>query len=85
MANARGVGRTPLATTGRVTVFHKDQAIIDALALHPGARAVFERYGMACSLCMGASSESIEAGAVMHCVSPDEVVTTLNELLVEQT
>jgi len=68
-----------------VTVFHKNLAIIDALALHPGARAVFERYGMGCSLCMGASSETIEAGAIMHRVSPDEVVAALNELLTEQT
>jgi hybrid cluster-associated redox disulfide protein len=68
-----------------VTVFHKDQSIIDALALHPGARAVFERYGMGCSVCMGASSESIEAGAIMHCVPPDEVVKALNDLQADET
>jgi hybrid cluster-associated redox disulfide protein len=68
-----------------VTVFHKDQSIIDALAVHPGARAVFERYGMGCSVCRGASSESIEAGAIMHCVSPDEVVEALNDLQADGT
>jgi hybrid cluster-associated redox disulfide protein len=68
-----------------VTVFHKDQSIIDALALHPGARAVFERYGMGCSVCMGASSESIEAGAIMHCVPPAEVVKALNDLQADDT
>lgn len=67
-----------------MTVFHKDLPIIEALALHPGARAVFERYGMACSLCMGASSESIEAGAIMHCVPPEEIVAALNELRAER-
>jgi len=63
-----------------VTIFQKDMAIIAALELHPGAREVFERYGMNCSTCVGASSESIEAGAIMHCVSPDEVVAALNAL-----
>lgn len=69
-----------MATIGRVTIFQKDMAIIAALEAHPGAREVFERYGMNCSTCVGASSESIEAGAIMHCVSPDDVVATLNEL-----
>ena len=55
-------------------------SIIDALEIHPGARAVFERHGMTCCLCLGASMESIEAGAIMHAVDPDEVVGELNRL-----
>lgn len=60
--------------------FRKDMPILEALGRHPGARAVFERYGMTCSLCLGASYESIEAGAIMHSVDPDEVLKALNRL-----
>jgi hybrid cluster-associated redox disulfide protein len=61
-------------------VFHKDMPIIEALALHPGARDVFEAHGMACSLCLGASNESIEAGAVMHQVDPEQLVAELERV-----
>jgi hybrid cluster-associated redox disulfide protein len=63
-----------------VARFQKDMSILEALARHPGARAVFEAHGMSCSLCIGASSESIEAGAIMHQVDPDRMVAEL-ELL----
>jgi len=70
---------------GSMTAFHKDMSIIAALEAHPGARAVFERYGMSCCMCLGASSESLEAGAIMHSVSVDEVVQELNQLPAENT
>lgn len=60
--------------------FTREMSIFEALAAHPGAREVFERHGMACSLCIGAQSESIEAGAILHQVDPDEVVAELNRL-----
>lgn len=63
--------------------FHKDMSILEALGLHPGAHAVFEQYGMTCSLCLGASYESIEAGAIMHSVDPDDVLAALNRLPAE--
>jgi len=66
---------------GSMTTFHKDMSIIAALEMHPGARAVFERHGMTCCMCLGASVESIEAGAIMHSADPDEVVGELNQLL----
>jgi hybrid cluster-associated redox disulfide protein len=65
---------------GSMSTFDKDMPIIAALEAHPGARAILERYGMGCCLCLGASSESIEAGAIMHSVDPDEVVAELNRL-----
>ena len=65
---------------GSMTTFHKDMSITAALEAHPGARGVFERHGMSCCLCLGASSESVEAGAIMHSVSVDEVVEELNQL-----
>jgi hybrid cluster-associated redox disulfide protein len=65
--------------------FHKDMSITAALEAHPGARAVFERHGMSCCLCLGASSESLEAGSIMHSVSVDEVVEELNQLVTESS
>jgi hybrid cluster-associated redox disulfide protein len=63
-----------------VIVFRKDMSILEALDTHPGARAVFERYGMTCSLCLEADHETIEAGAIMHSVDVIEVLQKLNEL-----
>lgn len=62
--------------------FRKEMSILEALGLHPGARQVFEEHGMTCCLCMGAMSESIEAGAIMHSVDPADVVDQLNRLVV---
>ena len=70
---------------GSMTTFHKDMSITTALEAHPGARAVFERHGMSCCLCLGASSESVEAGSIMHSVSADEVIDELNQLPAEAT
>jgi hybrid cluster-associated redox disulfide protein len=60
--------------------FTKDMSIFEALERDPEARAVFESHGMACCLCIGAQSESIEAGAILHQVDPDVVVAELNQL-----
>jgi hybrid cluster-associated redox disulfide protein len=60
--------------------FCKEMSIFEALEAEPEARAVFESHGMACCLCIGAQSESIEAGAILHQVDPDFVVEELNRL-----
>ena len=60
--------------------FNKDMSIFEALAFDPRARTVFESHGMACCLCIGAQSESIEAGAILHQVDPEVVVAELNHL-----
>ena len=60
--------------------FTKDMSIFEALAADEGARTVFESHGMACCLCIGAQSETIEAGAILHQVDPDVVVSELNQL-----
>lgn len=62
-------------------VFTKEMSILEALESHPKAREVFEAHGMACCLCVGATSESVEAGAIMHLVDPDVVVAELNDLV----
>ncbi len=64
-------------------VFSKEMSILEALESHPRARDVFEAHGMTCCLCIGAMSESIEAGAIMHQVDPDVVVEELNALVGE--
>jgi hybrid cluster-associated redox disulfide protein len=55
-------------------------SIFEALAADEAARTVFESHGMACCLCIGAQSETIEAGAILHQVDPDTVVSELNRL-----
>ncbi|HMK93065.1 MAG TPA: DUF1858 domain-containing protein [Thermoleophilia bacterium] len=60
--------------------FSKQMSILEALEADPRARAVFERWGMGCSLCIGAQRESIESGAIMHGVDPDEIVAELDRL-----
>jgi hybrid cluster-associated redox disulfide protein len=60
--------------------FSKEMSIFEALESEPDARAVFESHGMACCLCIGAQSESIEAGAILHQVDPELVVEELNRL-----
>ncbi len=60
--------------------FTKQMSILQALESHPDARDVFARWGMGCSLCIGAQLESIESGAIMHAVDPDAVVAELNRL-----
>lgn len=60
--------------------FSKQMSILEALEAHPEAREVFLRWGMGCSLCIGAQLESIESGAIMHDVDPDAIVAELNGL-----
>ena len=60
--------------------FHKEMSIFEVLESDPGARGVFESHGMACCLCIGAQSETIEAGAILHQVDPEVVVEELNRL-----
>ncbi len=60
--------------------FSKEMSIFEALSEAPAARQVFESHGMACCLCIGAQSESIESGAILHQVDPDVVVEELNRL-----
>lgn len=60
--------------------FTKDMSIFEALAAHPHARDVFDNHGMACCLCIGARSETVEAGAILHQVDPEVVVEELNRL-----
>jgi hybrid cluster-associated redox disulfide protein len=63
-----------------VASFHKDMSIFETLQASPDARKVFENHGMACCLCVGARSETVEAGAILHHIDPLLVVEELNRL-----
>jgi hybrid cluster-associated redox disulfide protein len=63
-----------------MALFYKEMSIFEALSSDPEARGVFEGHGMACCLCIGAQSETIEAGSILHQVDPDVVVEELNRL-----
>jgi hybrid cluster-associated redox disulfide protein len=63
-----------------MAAFTKDMSIFEALAADSRARGIFESHGMACCLCIGAQSETIEAGAILHQVDPEVVVGELNGL-----
>ncbi len=62
-------------------MFRKEMSIMEALQVHPKARDVFKKHGMACLGCMGAMMESIEAGADMHNIDINNLMEELNELL----
>jgi len=72
--------RGRLCSVCAMSPFDKHMSILDALEADPRARQVFERWGMGCSLCIGAQLESIESGAIMHGVDPDEIVAELDRL-----
>jgi hybrid cluster-associated redox disulfide protein len=61
--------------------FGRDTLIIDALRIHPQARAIFTAHGMGCIGCMGSEAETIENGARMHGINVDALLSQLNSLL----
>ena len=61
-------------------IFTKDMSMMEALQADPRARDVFAAYGMGCIGCMGVSMETIEDGAKMHGLDPEEVLADLNKL-----
>lgn len=63
----------------------KDTTILEALQAHPRSREVFLKHGLGCIACMGATMESIESGARMHGMEPDELVDDLNRLVEENS
>lgn len=61
-------------------MFTKEMPILEALQAHPKAREIFKKHGMACLSCMGAMAESIEAGASMHGIDLEVLMSELNQL-----
>ena len=60
--------------------YTRDMMIRDALLLHRGAAAVFERHGLGCSHCMAAEMETLAAVATMHEIPVDVLLADLNAL-----
>lgn len=59
-------------------IVSKDTRIADAISICPDAAEVFNKHGMGCFVCMGASSETIEEGALMHGIDVDKILEDLN-------
>lgn len=55
----------------------RDTIIADVLRAHPECMEVFDRHGMPCLTCMGASTGTIAEGAMMHNVDADQIVHEL--------
>jgi len=51
----------------------------DLLQAYPRAAEVFTRHGLGCMVCLGASMETVEEGALMHGVEAEVIVKELNE------
>lgn len=57
----------------------KEMGIIEIVQKNPKALEVFAKYGMGCVGCAAAKFESLEAGAKVHGVDPDEMVREINQ------
>jgi len=59
----------------------KDTRIGDLLREYPQAAEVFSRHGLGCIVCLGASMETVEEGAMMHGLDTDEIIAELNKAI----
>ena len=59
----------------------KDMGIMDIVTQYPETLEVFARYGMGCIGCAAARFENLEAGAKVHGIDADEMVSAMNEIL----
>lgn len=56
----------------------KDTTITKVIEICPNAAEIFKKYKMGCLVCMAASAETIEEGALMHDVDAQKIVDELN-------
>ncbi len=56
----------------------KETTLHKAIKQSPGALKVFDSYGMGCKSCSAGKTETVEWGATMHGVEPDELLRKLN-------
>lgn len=57
----------------------RHMTISQVILAYPEVRSVFERLGMGCLICMGASEETVEAGARMHGLEAQRLLAELNQ------
>jgi hybrid cluster-associated redox disulfide protein len=60
--------------------YTRDTLIRDVLNAAEGSVAVFERYGLACPMCLAADMETLGSVAGMHDISVDGLIADLNAL-----
>ncbi len=60
--------------------YTRDTLIRDVLNSAEGSVTVFERYGLACPMCLAADMETLGSVAGMHDISVDGLITDLNAL-----
>ena len=59
----------------------KDMGIMDIVTQYPETLEIFARYGMGCIGCAAARFENLEAGAKVHGIDADEMISAMNEIL----
>ena len=59
----------------------KDTRIGELLQAHPRSSDVFTSHGLGCIVCLGASIETVEEGALMHSLDVDAIVEELNRAI----
>ncbi|KJS81479.1 MAG: hypothetical protein JM58_16955 [Peptococcaceae bacterium BICA1-8] len=64
-------------------MINKNMSITELLQAHPQTAGILKEVGMACSLCMGASTETLEQGIKAHGLKLEEVLRQLNAVINE--
>ncbi len=59
----------------------KDMGIMDIVTQYPETLEVFAGYGMGCIGCAAARFENLEAGAKVHGIDVDAMVSAMNEIV----
>lgn len=57
----------------------REMSIFETITLYPQTREIFKKHGMHCLECMGATAESIAAGAKMHGIDLEKLLAELNQ------
>jgi hybrid cluster-associated redox disulfide protein len=60
--------------------YTRETLIRDVLTSSGGSAAVFERYGLACPMCLAADMETLGSVAGMHDIPVDGLIADLNAL-----
>lgn len=60
-----------------------DMSIIDIAQKYPETLEVFQKFGLGCIGCAAARYENVEAGARVHGIDPDVLLSALNEAITQ--
>lgn len=59
----------------------RETRIADLLSKYPQTADVFSGHGLGCFVCLGASMETVEEGALMHNLDADAIIEELNKAI----